>query len=332
MGSEMEQLISQNEKLEEIIKKVANENKKLKLQFDSSAKLIKELNEFIKILLNMSPFGICIVQDNKFIFANKAFMEFGNWSRKKIKDFNPLDLILEEDREHVWKSSIAILKGETKSFFIFRTITDITDSESIKWMMGSVAEVHMNGKPAIVGSLVDLTEESILHLAYNDTLTGLPNRKLMFDRLGQAIISAKRRPHKLAILFLDLDSFKEVNDTFGHKIGDTLLIEVAKGLKEVVKRESDTVARIGGDEFLILLTDFADNNNVKIVIEKIFEKFSKPLSLEPFGLEIKVSISIGVSIFPDHGKDSDTLISNADTAMYVVKNKAGKNNFHFFGT
>ena len=249
--------------------------------------------------------------------------------KKKVKDFNPLDLVMEEDREHVRKSSLAILKGETKSFFMFRTITD---SKSIKWMMGSVAEVHMNGKPAIVGSLVDLTEERILQLAYNDTLTGLPNRKLMFDRLGQAIISAKRRPQKLAVLFLDLDSFKEVNDKFGHKIGDNLLIEVAKGLKEVVKRESDTVARIGGDEFLILLTDFPDNNNVEIVIEKIFEKFSKPVSLEPFGLEINVSISIGVSIFPDHGKDSDTLISNADTAMYVVKNKVGKNNFHFFGT
>ena len=329
MESEMEQLIGNNEEQEEIIKKVVNKNKKLKIQFDSSAKLIKELNDFIKILLNLSPFGIYIIQDKKFIFTNKAFLDIGNWSQKIVKDLDPLGLVLEEDREHVRKSAIAILKGETKSFYMFRAITD---SESIKWMMGSVAEVHMNGKPAIVGSLVDLTEERILQLAYNDTLTDLPNRKLMFDRLGQAIVSAKRRPQKLAVLFLDLDSFKEVNDKFGHKIGDNLLIEVAKGLKEVVKRESDTVARIGGDEFLILLTDFPDNNNVEIVIEKIFEKFSKPVSLEPFGLEINVSISIGVSIFPDHWKDSDTLISNADTAMYVVKNKAGKNNFHFFGT
>jgi diguanylate cyclase (GGDEF)-like protein/PAS domain S-box-containing protein len=329
VGSEMEQLISQNEKLEEIIKKVASKNKKLKMQFDSSAKLINELNKFIKILLNLSPFGICIIQDKKFIFTNKAFLDIGNWSQKKVKDFNPLDLVLEEDREHVRKSSIAILKGETKSFYMFRMFTD---SESIKWIMGSVAEVNMDGKPAFVVSLVDLTEERILQLAYNDTLTGLPNRKLMFDRLGQAIVAAIRRPQKLAVLFLDLDSFKEVNDNFGHKIGDNLLIEVAKGLKEVVQRGNDTVARIGGDEFLILLTDFSDNNNVETVIEKIFEKFSKPVSLEPFGLEIKVNVSIGVSIFPDHGKDSDTLISNADTAMYVVKNKVGKNDFHFFGT
>jgi diguanylate cyclase (GGDEF)-like protein/PAS domain S-box-containing protein len=329
VGSEMEQLISQNEKLEEIIKKVASKNKKLKMQFDSSAKLINELNKFIKILLNLSPFGICIIQDKKFIFTNKAFLDIGNWSQKKVKDFNPLDLVLEEDREHVRKSSIAILKGETKSFYMFRMFTD---SESIKWIMGSVAEVNMDGKPAFVVSLVDLTEERILQLAYNDTLTGLPNRKLMFDRLGQAIVAAIRRPQKLAVLFLDLDSFKEVNDNFGHKIGDNLLIEVAKGLKEVVQRGNDTVARIGGDEFLILLTDVSDNNNVEIVIEKIFEKFSKPVSLEPFGLEIKVNVSIGVSIFPDHGKDSDTLISNADTAMYVVKNKVGKNDFHFFGT
>ena len=324
----MKQLISNNEEQEEIIRKVVNENKKLKIQFDSSAKLIKELNDFIKILLNLSPFGIYIIQDKKFIFTNKAFLDIGNWSQKTVKDLEPLGLVLEEDREHVRKSAIAILKGETKSFYMFRAITD---SESIKWMMGSVAEVNMNGKPAIVGNFVDLTEERILQLAYNDTLTGLPNRKLMFDRLGQAIISAKRRQQKLAVLFLDLDSFKEVNDTFGHKVGDKLLVEVAKGLKEVVKRESDTVARIGGDEFLILLTDVSDNNNVEIVIRKIYEKFSNPLSLDPFTVELKINISIGVSIFPDHGKDSDTLISNADTAMYIVKKKSGKNNFHFFG-
>ena len=325
----MEQSISKNEELEEIVKKVVNENKKLKIQFDSSAKLIKELNEFIKILLNLSPFGIYIIQDKKFIFTNKAFLDIGNWSQKKVKDLDPLGLVLEEDREHVRKSAIAILKGETKSFYMFRVITD---SESIKWIMGSVAEVNMNGKPAVVGNFVDLTEERILQLAYNDTLTGLPNRKLMFDRMEQAIISAKRRPQKLAVLFLDLDSFKKVNDKFGHNVGDKLLIEVANGLKEVVQRGNDTVARIGGDEFLILLTDVSDKNNVEILIGKIFEKFSKPVSLELFHLEIKVNISIGVSIFPDHGKDSDTLISNADTAMYVVKKKGGENKFHFFGT
>jgi diguanylate cyclase (GGDEF)-like protein/PAS domain S-box-containing protein len=325
---EMKPLISNNGEQEEIIKKVVNESKILKIQFDSSAKLIKELNDFIKILLNLSPFGIYIIQDKKFIFTNKAFLDIGNWSQKTVKDLDPLGLVLEEDREHVRKSAIAILKGETKAFYMFRAITD---SESIKWMMGSVAEVNMNGKPAVVGNFVDLTEERILQLAYNDTLTGLPNRKLMFDRLGQAIIFAKRRQQKLAVLFLDLDSFKEVNDTFGHKVGDKLLVEVAKGLKEVVKRESDTVARIGGDEFVILLTDVSDKNNVEIVIGKIFEKFSKPLFIEQFSLELKVNISIGVSIFPDHGRDSDTLISNADTAMYVVKKKGGKNNFHFFG-
>lgn len=329
MDSEIKQLISKNEEQEEIIKKVVNENKKLKIQFDSSAKLVKELNEFMKILLNLSPFGIYIIQDKKFIFTNRAFLDIGNWSQKKVKDSDLLDLVLEEDREHVRKSAIAMLKGETKLFYMFRAVTG---NESIKWIMGSVAEINISGKPAFVGNLVDLTEERILQLAYNDTLTGLPNRKLMSDRLGQAIVSAKRRPQKLALLFLDLDSFKEVNDTFGHKVGDKLLIEVAKKLKEVVQRESDTVARAGGDEFLILLTDVSDNNNVEILIEKIFEKFSKPVPLEPFPLEIKVNISIGASIFPDHGNDSDTLISNADAAMYVVKKKGGKNNFHFFGT
>jgi diguanylate cyclase (GGDEF)-like protein/PAS domain S-box-containing protein len=329
VSNDVEQLAGKNEELESIIKKIVNENRKLKIQFDSNAKLISELNEFIEMLLNLSPFGIYIIQDDKFIFINKAFLDIGNWSQKKVKESKPMDFVLEEDREHVRKSLISILKGETKSFYMFRAITS---SETLKWIMGSVAEVNMNGKPAFVGTFVDLTEERILQFAYNDTLTGLPNRKLMFDRLEQAIISAKRRPQKLAVLFLDLDSFKEVNDTFGHKVGDKLLIEVAKGLKEVIQRGNDTVARIGGDEFLILLTDIAETDNVEILIEKIYEKFSKPLILEQFPLEIKVNISIGVAIFPDHGQDSDTLINNADTAMYVVKKKSGKNNFHFFGT
>ena len=327
MVSELDKLISKNDGLEETIKKVVSENKKLKIQFDSSAKLVKELNEFIQILLSLSPFGIYIVQDKKFIFTNKAFLDIGNWSHKKVKDSGPLDLVLDEDREHVRKSSIAILKGETKSFYMFRALTK---GDSIKWIMGTVAEVYMNGKPAVVGNLVDLTGERILQLAYNDTLTGLPNRKLMFDRLGQAIISAKRRQQKLALLFLDLDSFKEVNDTFGHKVGDELLVEVAKGLKEVIQRGNDTVARIGGDEFLILLTDISDNDNIEILIGKIFEKFNIPIFLEQSSIEVKVNISIGVSIFPDHGEEADTLISNADAAMYVVKKKHGKNNAHFF--
>jgi diguanylate cyclase (GGDEF)-like protein/PAS domain S-box-containing protein len=325
----VEQLKSRIVELETLEKQVVSKNKKLKIQFDSNAKLIGELNQFIQILLNMSPFGVYIIQDKKFIFANKAFMEIGNWSQKKVKDSSPLDFVLEEDRKHVRESSVDILKGETKSFYMFRAITN---SESIKWLMGSVAEIYMNGKPAIVGNIVDLTEERVLHLAYNDTLTGLPNRKLMFDRLEQAIISAKRRKQKLAVLFLDLDSFKDVNDTFGHKVGDKLLIEIAKELKEVTQRGNDTVARIGGDEFLILLTDIADKNNIEMIIGKVFEKFSKTLQLESLNLEIKVNVSIGVAIFPDHGKDSDTLINNADSAMYVVKKTSGKNNFHFFGT
>ena len=169
-----------------------------------------------------------------------------------------------------------------------------------------------------------------MQLAYNDPLTGLANRKLMMDRLEQAIVSAKRRNGRLALLFLDLDEFKDVNDTYGHKVGDQLLIEIAEKLKEVVRRENDTIARIGGDEFLILLTDISQRSQIDTVIDHLFKKFIEPLSIGSPPLEIKVNFSIGIALFPEHGENSDTLIHHADSAMYQVKKAQGKNHFLFF--
>lgn len=170
----------------------------------------------------------------------------------------------------------------------------------------------------------------VIELAYNDPLTGLPNRKLMMDRLEQAIVSAKRRSTPLALLFVDLDEFKEVNDAYGHKTGDQLLIEIANKLRDFVRRENDTIARIGGDEFLILLTDISQRSHIESVIQLLFEKFTEPLSIGSPPVKVKVNLSIGVALFPEHGETSDTLIHNADSAMYKVKKKRKKNHFCFF--
>lgn len=315
------------EKLQEQFAKLDGENKRLRIQFGSTIKQIRELNEFLELMLNLSPFGICIIQGNQYVYANKTFSDIFGYSLKQLRSLDPLAIVFEGDREHVEKSILVMLEDKKESFFMFRVMAR---EENIKWILGSVALVHMNEKEAILGNFVDLTEGRVMQLAYNDPLTGLPNRKLMMDRLEQAIVSAKRRNSRLALLFVDLDEFKEVNDTYGHDAGDQLLIEVSNTLRNVVRRENDTIARMGGDEFLILLTDILNKSHVEKVARIIFEKFSKPLSIGSPAVKVRAKLSIGISIYPEHGENSELLIHHADSAMYEVKKKYGKNHFHFF--
>jgi len=326
-ASELEQLKIVQSNLQKQLEKALNENKKLRIQFGSTVKQVRELNEFIQLMLNLSPFGICIIQNNKMIFTNKAFSEIFGFSPRALRSMDPLKMVFEEDRDHVQKSVGAMLSDKAESFVMFRVMTK---NETIKWILGSVASVHMNEKEAILGNFVDLTEGRVMQLAYNDPLTGLPNRKLMTDRLEQAIVSAKRRNSPLALLFLDLDKFKKVNDAYGHKTGDLLLVEIADRLRDVVRRENDTLARIGGDEFLILLTDISQKSHIETIIGLLFEKFAKPVSIGSPPLKIKVNFSVGIALFPEHGENSDELIDHADLAMYKAKNAVGKNRYVFF--
>lgn len=169
-------------------------------------------------------------------------------------------------------------------------------------------------------------EAQIEYLADHDALTDLANRNLLGDRISQAMAHARRHGLMLALLFLDLDRFKGVNDSFGHELGDALLIEVSNRLKGVV-REGDTVARQGGDEFIILLTDVQDPQDVSGVAHKIFEALSTPFRIR--GHELFVTTSIGATIYPDDGDDMHALLRNADTAMYRAKEEHG-NAFQFY--
>ena len=168
-----------------------------------------------------------------------------------------------------------------------------------------------------------LAEERVQFLAYFDALTGLPNRALMNDRLTQALATARRRNEKVAVMFLDLDRFKNINDSLGHTVGDILLKEVAERLKGCT-REQDTVSRIGGDEFVILLTGVDD---ASLVASRIVAALSA--TFEAKGYSLSTSCSIGISMFPDHGDVGETLIKYADQAMYSAKD-SGRNAFRFF--
>jgi len=168
--------------------------------------------------------------------------------------------------------------------------------------------------------------ERVEYLAYHDGLTALPNRSLFSKVLTQSILEASRYDRQLAVLFLDLDRFKQINDTLGHDAGDQLLQEVAQRLKGCL-RASDTVARLGGDEFVILLPELSEDKYVATTAHKILTAIARPFNLQ--GQEFRVTASVGVSVFAQDGLDEQTLMKNADIAMYQAKQK-GKNNFQFY--
>src|SRR5580692_2296809 len=171
-----------------------------------------------------------------------------------------------------------------------------------------------------------VAEDRVQYLAYFDALTGLPNRTLLQDRLTKALAGARRYKHRVALLFLDLDRFKDINDSLGHSVGDLLLQQVAERLKKW-GRDQDTVARLGGDEFLITLTQVKDSVDVAVAVERLMDAMTPAFEVQ--GHSLNVGCSIGASMFPEHGADCETLIRNADAAMYGAKD-SGRNSFRFF--
>ncbi len=182
---------------------------------------------------------------------------------------------------------------------------------------------------AIFGDVTEKkqAEERIYYQANYDPLTDLPNRQLFMDRLHSAVASAKRNDSLLALLFIDLDRFKEVNDSAGHEAGDQLLIQVAMRLKQCI-RETDTLARLGGDEFIVSLNDLSNNHDVENLVRSMLELIEQPFSLGN-DINAAISASIGIALYPTDGGDVTTLIQNADAAMYRVK-ETGRNGFEFF--
>jgi len=187
---------------------------------------------------------------------------------------------------------------------------------------------HIRG---LVWNSRDVTDRKVIqqriqHLAYHDNLTGLPNRGLLQDRLARSIARAERAGKKVAVLFIDLDNFKNINDTLGHDVGDELLRQVSRRLSDCVRLE-DTIARQGGDEFIVLLDSLDDGRNASIVAQKVLNQLRLPLTLG--GTEQHVSGSVGIAVYPEDGRDAQTLMKNADTAMFHGKG-LGKNTYQYF--
>jgi diguanylate cyclase (GGDEF)-like protein/PAS domain S-box-containing protein len=204
-------------------------------------------------------------------------------------------------------------------------------TERIVHEQGEVS-LDQDGKPVrMIGTVQDVTEhrraqERLNYLAHYDTLTGLPNRILLQDRLSQAMVEADRRDRLVAVMFLDLDRFKIINDTLGHETGDALLKSVAERLRSCV-RAGDTISRLGGDEFTIVLANIAHVDDVAHVAQKIIESFVAPFHVN--GRELFISPSLGITLYPFDDNDIDSLLRNADAAMYHAK-ELGRNTFRFY--
>jgi diguanylate cyclase (GGDEF)-like protein len=199
-------------------------------------------------------------------------------------------------------------------------------SENARVVRGAGNEIQF-----FEGTVVDITERKVYeakirHQATHDALTGLPNRNLLYDRLQQAVLAAQRKGDIAAVAFIDLDQFKFINDSLGHQVGDELLKVVTARLKSCL-RASDTVARQGGDEFVLVLANQKSTESVTDTIRRIIAVVAEPWNVN--GLELHVTCSVGISVYPADGSDAETLLRNADSAMYKAK-ELGRNNFEYF--
>lgn len=237
-----------------------------------------------------------------------------------------------DDRAQVDEDVRACLQGRAGTYSNEHRV--LCKDGSVKWVLarGMIVSRTPDGRPLrMIGTHVDITgrknlEEKMRHLANFDLLTGLPNRSLISDRLQQAVFKARRDKTHLAVMFLDLDKFKPVNDNFGHEVGDLLLKQVAQRLIASV-RASDTVARIGGDEFVVLLSSIEQQNDAVVVAEKILQALQQPFDVLTHTVEI--SGSVGIAAYPEHGDDEKLLLINADIAMYRAK-RTGRNAYQLY--
>jgi len=284
--------------------------------------------------IEASSNGIMIIDitlpGNPIVYANSAFEQITGYSCQEVLGQNAR-LLARSDKEQPGLEEIrAALREQRDGQAVLR---NYRKDGSLFWNALSIAPVGNDaGKVThFVGVINDITEqkryqEQLEYQATHDELTDLPNRNLLSNLIVKFALHAKRYRQELAILFIDLDYFKFVNDSLGRSVGDSLLKTMAERLKACV-RASDTVARHGGDEFVVVLTNLGNSEDVGPVAQKIRESLSLPLLID--GQELVISCSIGISVYPKDGDDAQTLLKNADAAMYRAKEQ-GRNNFQFY--
>ncbi len=295
--------------------------------------LEKSQNQLQAIIHNAMDGIITINETGEILGFNPAAEQIFAYSQKEMLGQN-INVLMPEPFHSEHDSHLNRYKETGKAKIIGirgREVVAIRKTGEQFPMELSASEMILGGQRYFVGIVRDITErklaeEKIAHLAHYDYLTDLPNRSLLLDNLERAIALAKRKDFKVAVLFLDLDGFKKVNDTLGHDAGDLLLRGVSKRLKESI-RTSDSVARVGGDEFIFVLNEIGSDENAAHTAHKIIATLSKSFDLK--GQQCNVGGSIGIAVYPDTSEDPNTLIKQADDAMYLAK-QSGKNTLKFY--
>ena len=298
-----------------------------------SERLLHESEARFRNVLEHAPSGIAVTAlDGRFVEVNHSFCKLLGYTREELLQRSFIDVTHPDDREKTRDRAKQLLDGEITSSQLEKLCVG-KDGQPV-WVQATVSLLRdESGAPLnFIGQIEDIAErkqcqDEIRQLAYYDVLTGLPNRRLLLDRLNQALAQAQRHQRSLAVMFLDLDRFKDVNDTLGHDVGDELLKVVAERL-ELCVRGGDTVSRQGGDEFVIILSEIARQQDAALVAEKILELLSNPITIQ--GHKLKITTSIGVAIYTvDSADDAIKLMKKADVAMYQAK-EGGRNGFRFF--
>lgn len=289
---------------------------------------LRESEERYRTLVELSPDAVFLVRDGNFVFANAAGVDLLGASEPEDLLDQPFLGALHPEHQDLLQRHLQYLSDGQHT----------PSEERFVRLDGTVIEVELlavpftyQDQPATQIVVRDITErkrdrERLNYLAYFDPLTGLPNRQLFNDRLKQALALAHRRKEHVTVMVLDLDRFKEINDTLGHHVGDRLLQAVATRLKDCM-RESDTISHIGGDEFFLLLPNTNGSHNAETVARKVINSFAEPIIVDSH--ELYITASLGICSYPDDGANVEVLVKNADMAMYRAK-AAGRNSFALY--
>jgi len=322
------------------IQKISYEGQECIVIFDTDISNIIKLEEKqkkqAKILNDIHDSVISTNIQGKIMSWNRgSFLLFG-YTEEEMLDTSIKKLYAQEN-EYKLETLFSLLHEknniEVEAFMLTKDQTQITCDISLSTSRNEYGEVY-----GYVGYIQDITRQKqiqhllekqrqkLAYLAHHDTLTDLPNRTLFKDRLSQAIVLAKRNKQKFALLFIDLDQFKQINDSLGHDIGDAVLIQASKRFKGCI-REEDTLARLGGDEFTIILKNIHSTHDISYITDKILNIIKEPITISMHNLY--VTSSIGISIYPDDTTSDVNLIKYADVAMYKAKEE-GRNNYQFY--
>lgn len=308
------------------------DNQVLQQKQSESESLASENKQLFESVFQYTNNGVAILSsDGEIISMNPSFCGMLGYHEADVKGAN-FNLFVQADNQPNVLMHMQQLREHQLSFYQSE-IACIKKNKETVWIMATLSLVEGNdpAAPQFIMQAQNISaqkeaEENLRHMAYHDALTGLPNRNKLDVFLTESIATSRRHHQAFAVLFLDVDQFKNVNDTLGHEAGDTLLQVIADRLRAVV-RSTDLVARLGGDEFVVVITDVNQIESVAIIAHKILESVLAMILIND--KEVYTTVSIGISVYPDDGHDAETLLQHADLALYRAK-EAGRNNYQFY--